>query len=78
MYALDGREDDDLRIFNELFDAVFQEDVSLVENVQRGLASPGYRGGKLIEQPEARAGWSEHAVHHFQDLVRHAISAASE
>ena len=55
--------------FNELFDKVFKEDVAIVENVQRGLASPGYRAGTLMEQPAARAGWSEHGVHHFQDLV---------
>ena len=77
VYATSGREDEDLRAFNDLFDDVFREDVSLVENVQLGLASPGYRGGKLIEQREARAGWSEHAVHHFQDLVRSAVSRES-
>ena len=75
VFNLSGQEDDELRTFNELFDEVFQEDVSLVEGVQRGLVSPGYRGGRLIEQPEARAGWSEHAVHHFQDLVRQAVSS---
>lgn len=63
----------DLRRFNEFFDVVFGEDTSVVESVQRGLGSAGYRGGVLIEQPAARAGWSEHAVHHFQHLLREAL-----
>jgi choline monooxygenase len=74
IYAASHREDDELRKFNDLFDDVFQEDVSVVESVQRGLGSRGYRGGVLVEQRAARAGWSEHAVHYFQDLVRGAIS----
>ena len=73
VYAASGREDTELRQFNELFDEVFQEDTSVVENVQRGLSSHGYRGGALIEQQAARAGWSEHGVHYFQDLVRLAM-----
>lgn len=73
IYAVGGREDTELRQFNELFDNVFLEDKSIVESVQRGLASRGYRGGAIIEQPAARAGWSEHGVHRFQDLVRQAI-----
>ena len=76
VYTASGREDADLKTFNDLFDDVFQEDVSVVESVQRGLGSRGYRGGALMEQAEARAGWSEHAVHHFQDLVRDAVSGA--
>ena len=75
VYATSGHEDDELKAFNVLFDKVFQEDVSLVESVQSGLASRGYRGGKLIEDPQASAGWSEHTVGHFQDLVRRAVAA---
>jgi choline monooxygenase len=73
VFAASGEEDADLLEFNELFDRVFQEDVSIVENVQRGLASKGYRGGALMAQPAARAGWSEHGVRHFQDLMRGAM-----
>jgi choline monooxygenase len=75
VYTATGHEDSELRNFNDLFDDVFQEDVSVVESVQRGLASRGYRGGALIEQRAARAGWSEHAVHRFQDLVRRTMAA---
>lgn len=75
VYAASGHEDEDLRAFNELFDDVFEEDVSIVESVQRGLSSRGYRGGMLMEELAGRAGWSEHAVHHFQDLVRDSLAA---
>jgi len=73
VYAM-GAATDAMGRFNELFDRVFAEDVGMVEAVQRGLASPGYRGGVLIEQPEARSGWSEHGVRHFHDLVRAALA----
>ena len=75
VYTASGEEGDELRVFNDLFDTVFAEDTSVVESVQRGLSSRGYRGGALIEQDAARAGWSEHGVHHFQDLVRGTIGA---
>lgn len=73
VYNLSGEEDDDLRRFNDLFDEVFAEDTSVVESVQRGLGSRGYRGGALMAQPEGRAAWSEHGLVHFQDLVRDAL-----
>ena len=75
-YTTSGFEDDNLKAFTDLFDEVFAEDISLVEKVQRGLASPGYRGGRLIRQREARAGWSEHGVEHFQDWVRRSVEKA--
>jgi choline monooxygenase len=73
VYALGGEASPDMRRFNELFDRVFLEDIAVVENVQRGLGSRGYRGGVLVEQPEGSAGWSEHGVAHFQDLIRAAL-----
>jgi carnitine monooxygenase subunit len=78
VYALDDEEDDTaLRDFNELFDEVFQEDVSVVESVQRGLSSRGYRGGALIEDDDASAGWSEHVVGDFQTMVRSALEGTA-
>jgi len=73
VYTASGEESEELRAFNDLFDTVFAEDTSVVESVQRGLRSRGYRGGALMEQDAARAGWSEHGVHHFQDLVRETL-----
>ncbi|MDA0219927.1 MAG: aromatic ring-hydroxylating dioxygenase subunit alpha [Proteobacteria bacterium] len=73
VYTASGEESDELRTFNDLFDTVFAEDTSVVESVQRGLGSMGYRGGALVEQEAARAGWSEHGLHHFQDLIRETL-----
>jgi choline monooxygenase len=70
VYSVDGRETGELKDFNDLFDDVFAEDVSVVESVQRGLGSRGYRGGVLVEDPNRSAGWSEHAVGQFQAMVR--------
>jgi len=44
------------------------EDVDLVENVQRGLHSLGYHQGRIMVDA-ARSELSEHALHHFQNLV---------
>lgn len=44
------------------------EDVALVEGVQRGIRSRGYRPGRLMVDPEQSEGWSEHFVHHFNQL----------
>ncbi len=75
VYAASKVVSSDIDAFNTLFDQVFLEDTSVVENVQIGLGSPGYRGGVLVEQSAARAAWSEHGVHHFQNLVRGAIGS---
>jgi phenylpropionate dioxygenase-like ring-hydroxylating dioxygenase large terminal subunit len=44
------------------------EDVEIVESVQRGLHSLGYRRGRLMADPECREAWSEHFLHHFNTL----------
>jgi len=48
------------------------EDVSLVEDVQRGLHSLGYHQGRFMVDDE-RSEISEHAVHHFQNLVAESL-----
>ena len=48
------------------------EDWRLVEAVQRGLANRGYGAGALMID-RARSEMSEHAVAHFQGLVRDAL-----
>ncbi len=50
------------------------EDKAICEGVQRGLHSRGYTQGKFIIDPTRRAGWSEHAVHHFQRLYKSAMN----
>ena len=48
------------------------EDIGLVESVQRGLGSRGYNQGRFVTDAEFSSN-SEHAVHHFQTLVRDAL-----
>jgi choline monooxygenase len=46
-------------------DAVLQrEDIDIVESVQRGMHSPGFKRGPYLIDPK-RSGLSEHGVHHF-------------
>jgi carnitine monooxygenase subunit len=50
-------------------DTVLQaEDISLVENVQRGMGTPAFTQGRIVNDPLG-SGKSEHALHHFHGLV---------
>jgi choline monooxygenase len=50
-------------------DEVLQEqDISLVESVQRGMNTPAFDQGRIVYDP-AGTGLSEHGVHHFHGLV---------
>jgi len=53
-------------------DVLQPEDVSLCVSVQRGLKSKGYNQGRFMVDAE-RTELSEHAVHHFQELVVNAL-----
>ena len=48
------------------------EDIGLVESVQRGLASRGYRPGPLVLDPECGVN-SEHSVRALQQWMREAV-----
>ena len=52
-----------------------EEDIHLVESVQRGLKSRGYRPGPLVVDPR-RGVRSEHSVQVLQGWVREAIDGA--
>ncbi len=45
-----------------------QQDISLVESVQRGMRTPAFTQGRIVYDP-AGSGLSEHGVHHFHGLV---------
>jgi phenylpropionate dioxygenase-like ring-hydroxylating dioxygenase large terminal subunit len=45
------------------------EDLRLVESVQRGLQSRGYRGQGRIMVDHGRSGISEHGIAYFHGLV---------
>jgi choline monooxygenase len=53
-------------------DEVLQvEDINLVESVQRGMSTPAFEQGRIVNDP-AGSGLSEHALHHFHGLVLNA------
>ena len=57
-------------------DSVLQaEDIALVESVQRGMATPAFKQGRIVHDPEG-SGKSEHAVHHFHGLMLEAYERA--
>ena len=49
-------------------DVLQQQDISLVESVQRGMSTPAFTQGRIVYDP-AGSGLSEHGVHHFHGLV---------
>ena len=51
-----------------------RQDISLVESVQRGMATPAFDQGRIVYDP-AGSGLSEHGVHHFHGLVLDAYRA---
>ncbi len=56
----------------DFVDVVREEDIPIVESVQRGLHSRGYRQGRFMVDEEG-TGMSEHAVHDFQLKVLRAL-----
>lgn len=57
--------------------ALNHEDISLVEAVQRGVRSPGYRPGRLMVDADQSEGWSEQFVHHFTSLTLEALTRST-
>ena len=51
-----------------LDDVLQVEDINLVESVQRGLSTPAFEQGRIVNDPSG-SGLSEHALHHFHGLV---------
>ncbi|MEU7876688.1 aromatic ring-hydroxylating oxygenase subunit alpha [Microbispora bryophytorum] len=45
-----------------------QQDIAIVESVQRGMNTPAFDQGRIVYDP-AGSGLSEHGVHHFHGLV---------
>lgn len=45
-----------------------QQDIGLVESVQRGMRTPAFDQGRIVYNPTGR-GLSEHGVHHFHGLI---------
>jgi choline monooxygenase len=58
-------------------DVLQQQDIGLVESVQRGMRTPAFTQGRIVYDP-AGSGLSEHGVHHFHGLVLDAYRALVE
>ena len=50
-----------------------EEDIRLVESVQRGMRTPAFTQGRIVHDPRSSAN-TEHAVHHFHGLVLNAYA----
>jgi len=72
-YSVQGQDDEKVRRLAVQDRATtVEEDIHLVESVQRGLRSRGYRPGPLVVDPKGGVN-SEHPVMHLQRWMREAI-----
>lgn len=69
----DPMELDAMRYLDEVLQV---EDIGLVESVQRGMNTPAFTQGRIVNDPSG-SGKSEHAVHHFHGLVLEAYEKAA-
>ena len=65
---------DSIRYLDEVLQV---EDINIVESVQKGMNTPAFDSGRIVNDPEG-SGLSEHAVHHFHGLVLDAYARAAE
>lgn len=59
--------DADLDTVRYIKDVLQVQDIDLVESVQRGMRTPAFDQGRIID--DSNSGVSEHGVHHFHGLV---------
>ncbi|MEM6619147.1 MAG: aromatic ring-hydroxylating dioxygenase subunit alpha [Pseudomonadota bacterium] len=72
-YSVGGQEDPRIRkLAVQDRETTVEEDIHLVESVQRGLSSRGYRPGPLVVDPKGGVN-SEHPVMHLQAWMREAV-----
>ncbi|MFD4675725.1 aromatic ring-hydroxylating dioxygenase subunit alpha [Lentzea sp. NPDC058450] len=62
---LTAAELDGVRYIDEVLQ---QQDIAIVESVQRGMRTPAFDQGRIVYDP-AGTGLSEHGVHHFHGLL---------
>ena len=62
-----------IRYLDEVLQA---EDIAIVESVQKGMSTPAFDCGRIVNDPDG-SGMSEHAVHHFHGLVLDAYKRAA-
>jgi phenylpropionate dioxygenase-like ring-hydroxylating dioxygenase large terminal subunit len=72
-YSVGGADDAAIRaLARQDRETTVEEDIHLVESVQRGLGSRGYRPGPLVIDPESGVN-SEHPIMHLQRWMREAV-----
>ena len=72
-YSVDGIEDEKVRnLALQDRKTTVEEDIHLVESVQRGLRSRGYKPGPLVVDPSCGVS-SEHSIMHLQRWMREAV-----
>jgi len=59
---------DEVETIRYLDEVLQVEDIALVESVQKGMNTPAFNQGRIVNDP-AGSGLSEHALHHFHGLV---------
>ena len=69
-FFLESKEPDEAELQSiKYLDEVLQvEDINIVESVQKGMNTPAFTQGRIVNDPDG-SGQSEHAVHHFHGLV---------
>ena len=69
--------DEQKKLIDWYRDVFRPEDLRLVESVQKGLQSRGYRGQGRIMTDKDRTGLSEHGIAHFHNLVARALNQSN-
>lgn len=70
----DATEQDAIRYIDEVLQP---EDIALVQSVQRGMNTPAFTQGRIVNDPNG-SGQSEHALHHFHGLVLDAYARRAQ
>ena len=77
-YSVGGQENETVRhMARQDRDTTVEEDIHLVESVQRGLRSRGYVPGPLVVDPNCGVN-SEHSILHLQRWMREAVEQTHE
>lgn len=63
-----GLTDAEVEAVRYIDEVLQQQDISIVESVQRGMNTPAFDQGRIVYDPSG-SGLSEHGVHHFHGLV---------
>ncbi|WFU05766.1 ring-hydroxylating oxygenase subunit alpha (plasmid) [Rhizobium sp. CB3171] len=66
----------ELQTIKYLDEVLQAEDIAIVESVQKGMNTPAFTQGRIVNDPQG-SGKSEHAVHHFHGLVLDAYAKAN-